>query len=379
VPPDLRSWLLDRVLPYWAERAYGARDGGYVSELTPDGEVADIAAPKTCLVNARLLYCFSHARCLGAGMWAETAARRTLDFLLTRLHTPEGGWRSSTAAGPSLFDLYDHAFVLFGLAWWHRASGDASAIALATQAMAFLDRALADATNGGWHETDTHRLPRRQNPHMHLLEAFHALFESTGDPAWLNRAKSVVRLFDTRFFDRDTGTLREFLNPDLSPLDDPSGRVREPGHHMEWVWLLLHHRRLTGDDGVLAPAEALYQSAIRHGIDARGLLIETMDATGQPIDRSTLLWPQTEAVKAALARHEFLGADLTHATSFLEAMFRYHVPEDSPLWINRLSETGAPLSETVPTRVLYHLVLGLAEWLRVNERTRPQALRTKPK
>jgi mannose/cellobiose epimerase-like protein (N-acyl-D-glucosamine 2-epimerase family) len=144
---------------------------------------------------------------------------------------------------------------------------------------------------------------------------------------------------------------------------------------MEWVWLLLHHRRLTGDDEVLAPAEALYRTAVRHGVDARGLLIETMSPAGQARETSTLLWPQTEALKAALARHEFLGADLASARSFLDAMFRHHVPDDTPLWINRLSETGVPLSETVPTRVLYHLVLGLAEWLRVNERMTPRPLR----
>jgi mannose/cellobiose epimerase-like protein (N-acyl-D-glucosamine 2-epimerase family) len=365
MPPDLRSWLLEQVLPWWAERAYDASEGGYASELTPNGAIADRAAPKTCLVNARLLYCFSHALCLGADTWAATAARRALDFLVARLRTSEGGWRSSAAPAPPLFDLYDHAFVLFGLAWWHRASKDKSAIALAAQTMAFLDRKLKDAHNGGWQETDTQRLPRRQNPHMHLLEAFHALFESTGDDEWLDRAKSMAGLFETRFFDRNTGTLREFLGADLSPLEGPAGLVREPGHHMEWVWLLLHHRRLSGDDSVLAPAEALYQSAVRHGVDARGLLIESMTATGQAIERSTLLWPQTEAVKAALARHEFLGAAIAPAKGFLEAMFRHHIPANGPLWINRLSETGAPVSGTVPTRVLYHLVLGVAEWLRV--------------
>jgi mannose/cellobiose epimerase-like protein (N-acyl-D-glucosamine 2-epimerase family) len=365
MPPNLRSWLLEQVLPFWAGRAYDKNDGGYASELTRDGDIADRAAPKTCLVHARLLYCFSQARLLGADTRAEKAAQRALDFLITHLHTAEGGWRSSSAPSAAAFDLYDHAFVLFGLASWFRASGEASAIALAEQTMTFLDGTMGVAGRGGWHEDDRRRLPRRQNPHMHLLEAFHALFESTGDPVWLDRAKAVVRLFQTRFFDLQTGTLREFLNADLSPLDGPAGLVREPGHHMEWVWLLLHHRRLSGDEGVLAPAEALYQSAIRHGVDERGLLIESMTANGDAIERSTLLWPQTEAVKAALARHEFLGADIAPATTFLDAMFRHHIPADAPLWINRLSGTGTPLSDTVPTRVLYHLVLGLAEWLRV--------------
>src|SRR2546430_13023820 len=46
------------------------------------------------------------------------------------------------------------------------------------------------------------KLPRRQNPHMHLLEALLALHVATGEKNWLRRAGALVDLFKRRFADR---------------------------------------------------------------------------------------------------------------------------------------------------------------------------------
>jgi mannose/cellobiose epimerase-like protein (N-acyl-D-glucosamine 2-epimerase family) len=263
--------------------------------------------------------------------------------------------------------------VLFALAWWHRASGDAAAIDLANETWDRLDAALADPIAGGWREDSQGRLPRRQNPHMHLLEAMHALHEATGETIWLTRADAIVTLFLDRFHDSGSGTVREFLSADLRPAAGEAGRLREPGHSMEWVWLLLHHHRLSGDTRVLAPAEALYATACRIGIDAGGHLIESMTADGEMRDGSRLLWPQTEAVKAALARHEMLAAPSGDAERFLAPIWRDHASWASPLWINRRTAEGLPLTDRVPTRLLYHIVLCLTEHLRLAPASEPSA------
>ncbi len=367
---DIRRYLLETLLPFWAERAWDAAEGGFVAELDMAG--APQPEPmRLCLVQSRCLYVFSHAALLSDADWARRAAQRAFDFMTARLRHENGLWVAAAEARPGggrdeRIDFYDQAFVLFSLAWRHRACGDPEALALAGETALALDRVLGDPVHGGWLESPDGALPRRQNPHMHLLEALHALFEATGDRHWLDRANAVVALFHDRFFEASTGSLREFFAADLAPAARAPGDLREPGHHMEWVWLLLHHHRLTGDAGVLAPARALYDSACRHGVDASGHLVETMTAQGEVIDAAHLLWPQTEAVKAALARHEMLGCDLAPARAFLDALWRAHVPADGPLWINRASPGGAPLGDRVPTRLLYHLVLCLAEWLRLH-------------
>ena len=89
------------------------------------------------------------------------------------------------------------------------------------------------------------KLPRRQNPHMHLLEALLALHAATGEKNWLRRAGALVDLFKRRFSDPQTGALIEFFAEDWSPRPGDEGRLREPGHQFEWVWLLYEYIALT--------------------------------------------------------------------------------------------------------------------------------------
>jgi mannose/cellobiose epimerase-like protein (N-acyl-D-glucosamine 2-epimerase family) len=159
--------------------------------------------------------------------------------------------------------------------------------------------------------------------------------------------------------------LREFLGPDLSPSPGRAGQIREPGHHFEWFWLLCHYRRLINEEDVTGMAERLYETARRHGVDRDGLVVEVINPHGAVLEPARLLWPQTEAIKAALARTEFLNTDPAEADAFLAAMMRTHFPSSGPLWINHVSSDGKPLSRSVPTRLLYHLTLCIAEYARL--------------
>ncbi|MBN9450143.1 MAG: AGE family epimerase/isomerase, partial [Bosea sp.] len=159
--------------------------------------------------------------------------------------------------------LYDLAFVLFACAHYYRATGEAAAIRLAEATMDGIESELT-APHGGYAEDDLGTLPRRQNPHMHLLEAFHALAEATGNQRWLDAAGRIVRLAAERFIDAN-GTLGEYFDTIWQPVAGAPGRLREPGHQFEWVWLLYHHRRLAGCETARALAEGLHRFGLAHG------------------------------------------------------------------------------------------------------------------
>src|SRR3546814_5449526 len=112
-------------------------------------------------------------------------------------------------------------------------------------------------------------LPRRQNPHMHLLEAFLALYEASGEAHWLARAQSIHDLFRRHFLQQ--GQLVEFFDADWRevPQDGRDGarRLREPGHFFEWAWLLHRLALLTGDAGAAAAMRPLYDRAWEKGVD----------------------------------------------------------------------------------------------------------------
>lgn len=382
--PPLKNWTLNVCLKYWAENVRDFEHGGFFTRLGADGRpVPDDA--KTALTHLRLLFTYSHAVTLGAGPWAREAADSCFAFLTRRVwDESNGGWRMRVgrdgdpraAGADSRKDCYDQGFALLAMAWYHVATGHPEALDWARRSIAFLDTVLKDAEYGGYHERtwtegEAYPLPRRQNPHMHLLEGLLAMYEVTRENEWIVRAAAIVDMMDRKFRDPETGTLREFMGRDWSRFPGPRGLVREPGHHLEWTWLLLQYRRLSGDDKILPVAEFLYGFAIRHGIESDPALplaaYDEVGPDGAIIEPAKLLWPQTEALKAFLARWELLGdADgKMRAERHLESMFRHYINLETGVWHNRISREGGSIEPDTPTRLLYHLYMSLAETIRV--------------
>jgi mannose/cellobiose epimerase-like protein (N-acyl-D-glucosamine 2-epimerase family) len=374
-PQDLRRWLLGSLIPNWAERAVVPGQPGYLEYLTPSGE-PDWHQTRTTLVTARLVYVFSFAHFLQPSDSTLAAARHGLDFLLHRCRGGDGLFRH--AVDPSgqpievRTDLYDLAFVLFALAWFSRATGDARVLEIASEIMEFIEARLAHP-EGGFTEDTIGTLPRRQNPHMHLLEAFHALAEASADARWFQAAGRIVLLLRERLYDHETGSLGEFFTDDWAPAEGVKGGLREPGHHFEWTWLLLHHARLSGDTSVQAIADRLYAFGLSYGLrnmpDGLPVVVDEVDRSGRLLSGTRLLWPQTEAIKAFAARVEFLADQDAERRldTHLQSVFRHYVKAESGLWANQLSASGQPVETALPTRVLYHLVMAIAEAARIRK------------
>jgi len=370
-----RAWLRETLIPVWIDRAVWPGRAGFVEMFDPADPLRDPGSLRTTLVTARLTYVFSHAHLLDPQNGALAAAHHGFVFLCDFCRAGGRGRflhsvREDGSPVDARTDLYDLAFVLFAMAWYYRATRDEAALAIADEVIGFIESEMAHPL-GGFAEDTLGTLPRRQNPHMHLLEAFHALAESTGEKRWLDHAGLIVRLAREHLVDTETGTLGEYFTDDWRPAAGAAGLVCEPGHHFEWTWLLLHHWRLTGEVEARDLAERLYGFAIRHGLDddSAGPLaaFDVFDRTGTVTASTKLLWPQTEAIKAFLARIEFLeDADAAaRLDRHLASLFRWFVAPETGLWFNQLAKDGTPTQTVIPVRVLYHLLLALAEWERV--------------
>jgi mannose/cellobiose epimerase-like protein (N-acyl-D-glucosamine 2-epimerase family) len=364
-----REWLTGHALPYWSTTGLDRKHGGFIEAAAHDGAPL-LARDKRVRVQARQIYVMSHAALLGLGDYLP-AAEVGFSFLTRHAWHAEGGFAHLLSPDGSVKDArrdtYDHAFILLALSWYLRASNDRRAAEWIERTLDAAERLLWEPSSGSFREAVPESLPRRQNPHMHMLEAMLALDAATGDPRARRFAERMLTLFETRFFRKDTGTLIEYFDAAWHPLAGREGARVEPGHHCEWLWLL---KMCEARFGVgLGPwRKALYGFVDRHGrAKGLGLLYDEVTPDGRALVPTMRCWPQTEALKAALVRYEENepGAE-AEVARVCEALFsRYLATKPVGLWQDRLDETGRGLAPDVPASTLYHLFLGFAELLRV--------------
>ena len=359
-----RSVLPSLSRDHFADPVYG----GFHERL--DRALVPVATGrKRLMVQARQLYVLSHAALLGDRS-GDQAAQRGYDFLLrTYRDQDHGGWRfAATPEGEVLDpgkDLYGHAFLLFALAWLHRAFAAPDALLHAAETMDVLHARMALPGGGFRSAASREWMPASdilcQNPHMHLLEAMLALHDASGDPRWLAEADALIRLFQEKLYHPATGTLREFFVGDWA-LHPELGGIVEPGHQFEWVWLLHQYRQRGGALAVTAEAEALFRFARRYGFDGEhGGIHDRVSPDGTPLLRTRRIWPVAEAIKACVAMTE-AGQDVRIDADRLAAHLLHHfVPTDQPGWHETLTREGIPSMTDLPGSTPYHLFLAAIE------------------
>lgn len=352
------DWITNAALPLWAERGFDRAGGRFCERLGGSGE--PIPVPHRAMVQARQIFVFAHAAERGWSRDAAALAEAAMASLLRDFAEDSGDAISfnfsidpgSRAIISTVRDAYAHAFILFSIAALYRLNGDKGLLDVADRTIRFVERQLTDAVHGGLFDALPDPDEKRQNPHMHLLEAYLFLERAAPGRGYIERAAGLVTLFRRHFF-RD-GLLLEYFTPDWSVAERA---VWEPGHHFEWTWLLGEYAALRGED-MTAESNALYAAATTHGL-ANGLIVDELSPDLVPLKRSHRVWPHTEAIKAAAARH---AAGDAAARGFAEQMAAGLMRTflDRPFtggWIDHIAADGAPLVDYVPASSLYHLVL----------------------
>ncbi len=354
---DLMHWLNDAALPLWWRKGADHQRGGFHEALDMQGE--PVAANRRARVQARQVYVYATAGRLGwNGPW-RAAVNHGLDFFLARYRRPDGLYRTVVAPDGSPVDeaawLYDQAFALFAMA---QAS---SAISERRDELLGAANALRRALDGwrwpdgGFKEPEAKYI-RQSNPHMHLFEACLAWAEVDQDPAWNTLADEIAELALTHLIDAN-GALHEFFAEGWALADGVDGRIVEPGHQLEWAWLLERWARLRGRDDAHRAAERLFHIGVEWGVrDSRGVATQQLLDDRSIHDDVARLWPQTERIKAALILSD--PAEAARGISGLKLYFDTPVPG---LWRDKLHPDGTFTDEPAPASSFYHIVCAIAE------------------
>lgn len=366
-----RAWLLDSALPLWAAAGVDRENGGFLERMSPYGEIID--DPRRTRLVARQIYAFATAGALGWGGPSEELVQHGLEFFFARCQRPEGGVYSSVKPDGAIvsgeFDLYDHAFALFGLA--------AAALKQPRRAANYEDVALAlldhmeggfKHPEGGFEEASPRTLPLKANPHMHVLEAALAWDAAGLSARWKALAREIVEMCLTRFINPNTGALHEFLDGNWNPILSPPNDVVEPGHLFEWSWLLIRWGLANGDQTAIVAGNRMHDIAEAHGVcPSIGLAMNELDSKLELRDGRFRLWPQTERLKAKVARYRLANSEVSKGTALdavaegLRSMRRYFEHPIQGSWWEHFDPAGVALREPARASSLYHIICAITE------------------
>jgi len=283
-----------------------------------------------------------------------------------------GWWADADRPGEGRKEAYGHAFVVL--------AGSTATVAGVDGGRELLDDALAVVLDRFWDDdarmgvesyavdfTDSEGY-RGGNAAMHLVEAFLAAADATGDDAWRARALDVcgrvlteARVLGWRVPEHHDVDWR--VQPDYNR-DDPRHPFRPfgatPGHAFEWARLVLT-LAATYDvpSWFSAAAVGLATTAWSDAWDgAIGGLLYTTRFDGSPVVRERFHWVACEAAGAAWALHTASG-DPRWAAVYDEVLgfTREHLvdPVRPGAWWHELDVDNRPVERTwVGAPDVYH-------------------------
>lgn len=334
----LKGWLTGHAFPLWWDVGTDRSRGGFYERIDLAGRAFE--APRRARVVARQTWVFANAGRLGwDGPWREAAAHGAA-ALLGCYSRPDGLFGILVDADGGMIDdtpaPYEQAFAMLALSALQRAFGGGHEARAAACRDALLAAGIV-RPDGGVAEHGA----LQANPMMHMLEAALAWTAISDDPAWLRFADAIAASALTRMIDPANGAICEQYELDWTRRPDSD---IEPGHQLEWGWLLLTHG---GND---AAARRLIDIGETHGVDG-GIAIAALDRDLTLRDRSARLWAQTERIHA----HALAGrpGDLPDA---VEGLFRFL---DDPVigsWRDRMDADHRLIDEAAPASSLYHIV-----------------------
>lgn len=365
---DFERWTHEDLLPLWWKQSRHD-NGAFYEAIGFDGK--PIREPIARVrVQARQIFCMALAWKMG---WRKKSLpdrlEASIDRFLDTCLDPDGvpGMMIDIEKG-ELTDpqanLYVSAFAVMGLAQARKVLGGRVIDPKLDRLIADIDALLGYGDGNGYREQVPANCIRQQNPHMHFYESLLCLHKNTGRQDARDRSERLLSFVQSTFFDQAGGIVQERVNPTL----EMSSREYEPGHSMEWVWLLGWRARLfkLPLDPFATRLYAHYCSAgIPEGETPMGLAVDH-----GPVDPSRRLWSQTESLKAHLAiaeqgprelRADALGRAIECGERILDTWI---LEEPAGGWCDSFDAEGNPTAKDIPASMYYHILVMVKELAR---------------
>lgn len=316
--------LKRNILPFWLAHAPEPSGPGFVPELSESLRIQK-EQDRGALLTSRILWTFSESyRRYPDPSYLAMAQRAFRD--LARFEDRElGGYVWSLRPDGSLAEgrkqMYGHAFAIYGLSVYYRATGESAALERAKVVYRLIEAHSRDRVNGGYLEAFTRdwkrppglalsligpEFPKSQNTHLHLMEAYASLLRVWPDPGLREDLKALVALMLDRILSKDQRHLGLYFDAEWQVQSDEASF----GHDIEAAWLLTEAAEEVGDSALKARVEQvalkLADATLSEGLSPEGGIYNLGTPKGLK-DARKEWWAQAEAVVGFFNAYQLSG------------------------------------------------------------------------
>jgi len=338
IKEEAHNHLVNELLPFWTSRMVDEKNGGFLTHFDKEGRDTG-EDEKSLIAQTRCLYTLASAHRAGYGDGKLAAmARHGADFLINKMwdRKNEGFYWMMDRKGNVKIDkkiIYGQSFAIYSLSEYTMATGDKRGIEYAEKVFDLIQKYCADTMYGGYWEMFerdwTLRGPgsaggdrKTLDVHMHLMEAFTALYECTGRDVHRRKLLEVIDILQHRINHPRyrTGIPQFFKDWTIAPQikfeiiwgwDRFTGEGKKAnvtdntcyGHNAEFAWLLIHALEILNINKDLYRDDfhTIFEHIVNNGIDTEfgGVYVEGPHSGGVS-DREKEFWQQAEVLTALL-------------------------------------------------------------------------------
>ena len=361
--------LHNNILKYWIENSVEKEGHGFYGAVDLNNKPV-LSAAKTSVLNARILWTFSQAAMFsGRTAYTEMADRSYRVMTEDFADREYGGYYMELSAANKVINdikhTYAQAFVIYALCKYFELRKLDSTLKIIKDFFALLEEKARDRVNPGYLEAFTRNWellgenrmadnnePKSMNTHLHVLEAYSALYRTWRDIRVKDRLKEMIDIFLSKIV-RDDGHLGIFFDNGFNETEATKG-ICSFGHDIEGSWLLLEAAEALGDKKIINRVKALSVRMVnitdRVALDKDGGLFLESSRYGSHLRTNKHWWLQAETLVGFMNAFQMTGDrhywDAVKLTwSFID---KYVIDHEKGEWFTKVNRLGVPFLEEPP-------------------------------
>lgn len=354
---------LHSILEYWMKYAPDEQIGGFHGAVNlANLPVTD--TPRSCVLNARILWTFSAAARDFEGRKYEHMAHRAYRILMDSFRDPDcqGFYMDLDSNNQPLNTdkhTYVQAFVLYALSKYYELTQLDEVLLEIKSFFTFLDSKARDNAGLGylegfsreWVLVNHNRLaddndPKSMNTHLHLLEAYAAVYKVWPDHKVKKRLADLIDLFQDNIIRRDSH-LGIFFDQDFNETTK-SKAICSFGHDIEASWLIGEALLSLGDwerkDFMEPVLIQMAKNTYREGMDQDGGLFLESTRFGSHVRTNKHWWLQAEMLVGEM--NSFMETGSIQYWNLVKRTWRfidrYVIDHKGGEWFPKVNRIGKP-------------------------------------